>query len=155
MHSKHYQYRTARKSALVRSDTFYGPEFWQKDLLRRFELRFAQESNKNAKVWLDHAGGEVLGEDYVPLGGSEFTPIFNKIRQVQPDFIFSTVVGNSDIAFHKQFKQEGFKVDKMPIAALTTGEIETRAMGAEFGAGEIFSLRRTSRFSTIPRTTNS
>ena len=57
----------------------------------------------------------------------------------KPDFIFSTVVGNSDIAFHKQFKQEGFKVDKMPIAALTTGEIETRAMGAEFGAGHFLS----------------
>ncbi len=98
-----------------------------------------KELNKNAKVWLERAGGEVLGEDYVPLGGSEFTPIFNKIRQVQPDFIFSTVVGDSDIAFHKQFKQEGFKVDKMPIAALTTGEIETRAMGAEFGAGHFLS----------------
>jgi len=98
-----------------------------------------KESNKNAKVWLEKAGGELLGEEYVPLGGSDFTPIFNKIRQTQPNFIFSTVVGDSDIALHKQFKQEGFKVDKMPIAALTTGEIETRAMGAEFGAGHFLS----------------
>ena len=98
-----------------------------------------KESNKNAKVWLERAGGEVLGEDYVPLGGSEFTPIFNKVRQVKPDFIFSTVVGDSDIALHKQFKQEGFSVDKMPIASLTTGEIETRAMGAEYGAGHFLS----------------
>jgi urea transport system substrate-binding protein len=75
----------------------------------------------------------------VELGGSDFTSIFNKIRQTKPDFIFSTVVGDSDIALHKQFKQEGFKVDKMPIAALTTGEIEIRAMGAEFGAGHILS----------------
>jgi urea transport system substrate-binding protein len=49
------------------------------------------------------------------------------------------VVGASDISFHKQFKQEGFKVDQMPIASLTTGEIETRAMGAEFGAGHFLS----------------
>lgn len=98
-----------------------------------------KESNKNAKVWLERAGGELLGEEYVPLGGSDFTSIFNKIRQTQPNFIFSTVVGDSDVAFHKQFKQEGFKVDKMPIAALTTGEIETRAMGAEFGAGHFLS----------------
>lgn len=98
-----------------------------------------KESNKNAKVWLEKAGGELLGEEYVPLGGSDFTSIFNKIRQTQPNFIFSTVVGDSDIALHKQFKQEGFKVDKMPIASLTTGEIETRAMGAEFGAGHFLS----------------
>ncbi len=110
-----------------------------------------KESNKNAKVWLERSGGEVVGEDYVPLGGSEFTPIFNKIRQQQPDFIFSTVVGDSDIALHKQFLQEGFKADKMPIASLTTGEIETRAMGAEAGAGHFLSAPY---FQTMENPTN-
>lgn len=110
-----------------------------------------KESNKNAKVWLERAGGEVLGEDYVPLGGSEFSPIFNKIRQQEPDFIFSTVVGDSDIALHKQFLQEGFKADKMPIASLTTGEIETRAMGAEAGAGHFLSAPY---FQTLDNPTN-
>ena len=65
--------------------------------------------------------------------------MLDKIREAKPNFIFSTVVGASDIAFHKQFKQEGFKVDSMPIASLTTGEIETRAMGNEFGAGHFLS----------------
>lgn len=98
-----------------------------------------KESNKNARIWLEEVGGEVVGEDYVPIGGSEFAPIFNKIRQTQPDFIFSTVIGDSDVAMHKQFLAEGFKADKMPIASLTTGEIETRAMGAEAGAGHFLS----------------
>ena len=98
-----------------------------------------KESNKNAKIWLPQAGGELLGEEYIPLGSSEFGPVLNKIREAKPNFIFSTVVGASDIAFHKQFKQEGFKVDSMPIASLTTGEIETRAMGNEFGAGHFLS----------------
>ena len=110
-----------------------------------------KESNKNAKIWLERAGGEVLGEDYVPLGGSEFTPIFNKVRQTEPDFIFSTVVGDSDIALHKQFLQEGFKADKMPIASLTTGEIETRAMGPEAGAGHFLSAPY---FQTLENPTN-
>lgn len=110
-----------------------------------------KESNKNAKVWLEKTGGEVVGEDYVPLGGSEFTPIFNKVRQTEPDFIFSTVVGDSDIALHKQFLQEGFKADKMPIASLTTGEIETRAMGAEAGAGHFLSAPY---FQTLENKTN-
>ena len=110
-----------------------------------------KESNKNAKVWLEKAAGELLGEEYVPLGGSDFVSVFNKIRQLQPNFIFSTVVGDSDVAFHKQFKQEGFKVDKMPIAALTTGEIETRAMGAEYGAGHFLSAPY---FQTLENPTN-
>jgi urea transport system substrate-binding protein len=98
-----------------------------------------KESNKNAKIWLNNAGGELLGEEYIPLGSSEFTPILDKIRDAQPNFIFSTVVGASDISFHMQFKQAGFDVHKMPIASLTTGEIETRAMGNEFGAGHFLS----------------
>lgn len=98
-----------------------------------------KESNKNAKIWLENAGGELLGEEYIPLGDSEFGPVLNKIREAQPDFIFSTVVGASDIAFHRQFKQAGFSVEDMPIASLTTGEIETKAMGAEYGAGHFLS----------------
>lgn len=98
-----------------------------------------KESNKNAKIWMEQAGGEVVGEEYIPLGSSEFGPVLAKIREAQPDFIFSTVVGASDIAFHRQFKQAGFSADKMPIASLTTGEIETKAMGAEYGAGHFLS----------------
>lgn len=98
-----------------------------------------KESNKNAKIWLENAGGELLGEEYVPLGSPEFGPVLNKIRSAEPDFIFSTVVGASDIAFHRQFRQAGFSAENMPIASLTTGEIETKAMGAENGAGHFLS----------------
>lgn len=98
-----------------------------------------KESNQNARVWLEQVGGEVVGEDYVPLGGSEFTPILNKVRQQNPDFIFSTVVGDSDIAFAKQFLQEGFSAETLPVASLTRGEIEVRAMGAEANAGHFLS----------------
>ena len=118
---------------------FMVKNFGKKVYLVGSNYIWPKESNKNAKVWLERAGGEVVGEDYVPLGGSEFAPVFNKVRQAQPNFIFSTVVGDSDIAFHKQFLAEGFKADKMPIAALTTGEIEIRAMGAEAGAGHFLS----------------
>ena len=110
-----------------------------------------KESNKNVKVWLERAGGEVVGEDYIPLGGSEFSPVFNKVRQQEPDWIMSTVVGDSDIALHRQFLQEGFNSDKMPIAALTTGEIETAAMGNEAGAGHFLSAPY---FQTLPNPVN-
>jgi urea transport system substrate-binding protein len=110
-----------------------------------------KESNKNAKVWLEQSNGELLGEEYIPLGSSEFGPVLEKIRATNPDFIFSTVVGASDIAFHRQFKQAGLDVDKMPIASLTTGEIETAAMGAEYGAGHFLSAPY---FQTMPGAVN-
>lgn len=130
---------------------FMVKEFGPKVYLIGSNYIWPKESNKNAKEWLRRVGGEVVGEDYIPLGGSEFTPVFNKVRQQKPDFIFSTVVGDSDIAMHKQFLQEGFKSDKMPIAALTTGEIEIRAMGAEAGAGHFLSAPY---FQTLQNPTN-
>ncbi len=130
---------------------FMVENFGKKVYLIGSNYIWPKESNKNAKVWLEAVGGEVVGEDYVPLGGSEFTPIFNKVRQTEPDFIFSTVVGDSDIALHKQFLQEGFKADKMPIASLTTGEIEVRAMGPEAGAGHFLSAPY---FQTLENPTN-
>ncbi len=130
---------------------FMVKEFGPKVYLIGSNYIWPKESNKNAKEWLRRAGGEVVGEDYIPLGGSEFSPVFNKVRQQKPDFIFSTVVGDSDIAMHKQFLQEGFKSDKMPIAALTTGEIEIRAMGAEAGAGHFLSAPY---FQTLQNPTN-
>jgi urea transport system substrate-binding protein len=130
---------------------FMVKNFGKKVYLVGSNYIWPKESNKNVKVWLQRAGGEVVGEDYVPLGGSEFAPVFNKIRQQQPSWIMSTVVGDSDIALHRQFLQEGFKADKMPIAALTTGEIETRAMGNEAGAGHFLSAPY---FQTLDNPTN-
>jgi len=130
---------------------FMVKNFGKKVYLVGSNYIWPKESNKNVKVWLERAGGEVVGEDYVPLGGSEFSPIFNKIRQTQPNWIMSTVVGDSDVALHKQFLQEGFKSDKLPIAALTTGEIETRAMGNEAGAGHFLSAPY---FQTMQNPTN-
>lgn len=96
-------------------------------------------SNKIAKAWLKEAGGELLGEEYIPLGGSDFGPILGKIRDSKPDFIFSTVVGSSSIAFYHQYYQAGFRAHKMPIASLTTGELQARAMGSKYCEGHFLS----------------
>ena len=39
------------------------------------------------------SGGKVLGEEYAPLGHTEFSSIINKIKAAKPDCIYSTVVG--------------------------------------------------------------
>ena len=40
-------------------------------------------------------------------------------------------VGDSVIALHKQYKAAGFSPDRMPMASLTTSEVEIAAMGGE------------------------
>lgn len=100
---------------------------------------YPKEENNVAKILLEDLGGEVVGEEYVPLGHSEFSSVLNKFRETQPDVIFSTVVGDSVVALHRQYKAAGFDPEKMPMASLTTSEVEIKAMGGEYGAGHFTS----------------
>jgi len=94
-----------------------------------------KESNRNAKNWLNKVNGELVGEKYMPLGLGTFDNILKDIKNTQPDWIFSTVVGDSDVYFRQQYIKAGFQPDKTPTAALTTSEAEVGAMGYEFGDG--------------------
>lgn len=51
--------------------------------------------------------GSVVGEQYVPLGTSEFGTIINKIKSSQADFVLMTLVGSDAIAFVKQLNDFG------------------------------------------------
>ena len=98
-----------------------------------------RESNRNAQRWLEDAEGTLVGESYMPLGLGDFGPIFKHIKDLQPDWIFSTVVGDSDLYLRKEYIKAGFTPDKLPTASLTTSEMEVKRMGTEFGEGHILS----------------
>jgi urea transport system substrate-binding protein len=96
---------------------------------------YPKEENNVCKILLKQLGGEVVGEEYVPLGHSEFSSVIQKFKDTKPDVIFSTVVGDSVVALHRQYKAAGLDPAKMPMASLTTSEEEIAAMGGEFAAG--------------------
>lgn len=98
-----------------------------------------RESNAVARVWMDQQGAEVVSERYVPLGVTDMTDILALIQDEAPDFIFSTLVGNSALAFYREFARLGLDRVKTPIASLTTSEAEVRAMGSDVGEGHILS----------------
>ncbi|MEM8843940.1 MAG: transporter substrate-binding domain-containing protein [Pseudomonadota bacterium] len=98
-----------------------------------------KESNFNASFWLKQIGGEKVGESYIPLGHGNFDNAFKEIREIQPDWIFSTVVGESDIYFRKEYLHAGFDPETMPTASLTTSEMEVALMGANYGEGHVLS----------------
>lgn len=98
-----------------------------------------RESNRNAQRWLENANGTLVGESYMPLGLGDFAPIFATIKNLQPDWIFSTVVGDSDLYLRREYINAGFTPDKLPTASLTTSEMEVKRMGTEFGEGHILS----------------
>lgn len=100
---------------------------------------YPKEENNYCKKLLDKLGAEVVNEEYVPLGHSEFSSVINKIQSTQPNVIFSTVVGDSVVALHRQYRAAGLDPEKMPMASLTTSENEVAAMGGDAAAGHFTS----------------
>jgi len=100
---------------------------------------YPKEENNYCKKLLKELGAEVVREEYVPLGHSEFSSVVSKFRSDKPDVIFSTVVGDSVVALHRQYRAAGLDPEKMPMASLTTSENEVAAMGGDAAAGHFTS----------------
>jgi len=94
---------------------------------------FPRESNRIMRRLLTALGCEVVGEKYVTTHAKrhEFFPIINELKKVQPDVVFSTVIGDATTFFYQAYAQCGFDPKKMPIFSLTTTETENRAMGTD------------------------
>ncbi|MCE8003191.1 transporter substrate-binding domain-containing protein [Billgrantia ethanolica] len=100
---------------------------------------YPREENNVCKMILNQIGGEAVHEEYVPMGHSDFSSVINRIRQANPDVIFCTLVGDSDVAFQRQFHAAGFDPEQLPVASLTRSEVEVKAMGGEAAAGHFSS----------------
>jgi urea transport system substrate-binding protein len=96
---------------------------------------FPRTANLIIKAQLEDAGVTLAGEEYVPLGGTEFSTIISKIQEAQPAAIFNTLNGDSNVAFFKQFKDAGFTAESLPVISVSVAEEEVRGIGAENIAG--------------------
>ena len=114
-------------------------KFGKKFFLIGSNYIYPKEENNYCKKLLEKLGGEVVNEEYVPLGHSEFSSVINKIKSTGPNVIFSTVVGDSVVALHRQYRAAGLDPAKMPMASLTTSENEVAAMGGDAAAGHFTS----------------
>ena len=96
---------------------------------------YPYESNRiMSELVLQRQNSEKVGERYVALDATEedFRPIIEEIRNLRPDFIFSTVVGDSAACLYRAYADAGFDPKTMPIGSLTTSEAEISQMD---GAG--------------------
>lgn len=98
---------------------------------------FPRTANTIIKEQLKAKGGTTAGEDYLPLGNTEVTPIINKIKQALPNggVIFNSLNGDSNVAFFKQMKSAGMGPDKYPVMSVSIAEEEVRQIGPEFLTG--------------------
>lgn len=101
---------------------------------------YPREMAKVSKILIEQAGGEWIADEYLELGHSEWGSMVSKIKSSGCDVVLSNVVGDSVIAFYREYRNQGISHDKMPICATVTSEIEIAAMGPEFAAGSFTSF---------------
>ncbi|MFC3606822.1 urea ABC transporter substrate-binding protein [Stutzerimonas tarimensis] len=89
----------------------------------------------------DVLGGKVVGEEYYPLGNTQFGSLTNKIKLRKPDVVFAAVVGGSNVAFYKQLKAAGITADRQNLLTLSVTEDELLGIGGENMAGFYASMK--------------
>ena len=101
---------------------------------------YPREMAKVCKILIEKNGGEWIADEYLELGHSEWGSMVNKIKGSGCDVVLSNVVGDSVVAFYREYKNQGLTHDKLPICATVTSEIEIAAMGAEYAVGSYTSF---------------
>lgn len=98
---------------------------------------FPRTANKIIKAQVAAKGGTVLGEEYTPLGYTDYSTVINKIKDKKPDVILNTLNGDSNVAFFKQLKSAGLTSKDVTVMSFSIAEEEVRGIGAENLAGQL------------------
>ncbi|BCJ76639.1 urea ABC transporter substrate-binding protein [Catellatospora sp. IY07-71] len=98
---------------------------------------FPRTANKIIKAYAEANGLKVLGEDYAPLGSTEFGTIVNKVKTAKADAVFNTLNGDSNVAFFKEYKSAGLTAAAMPVVSVSIAEEEVKSIGTQYLAGQL------------------
>ena len=98
---------------------------------------FPRTSNLIINKQLAAAGIEAVGEEYTPLGHTEYSTVIAKIRAAEPDVVFNTLNGDSNVAFFKQLKDAGITAEDLPTISVSVAEEEITGIGADNIAGHL------------------
>jgi urea transport system substrate-binding protein len=93
---------------------------------------FPRTANLILKKHIEKDKLKTAGEEYVPLGGTDFSAVIAKIQASKPDVIYSTLNGDSNVSFFKQMAAAGSKI---PVMSFSIGEQEAQAMGPSLVQG--------------------
>lgn len=98
---------------------------------------FPRTSNAIVRAYAQAHGMEIRGEDYAPLGSTDFSTIMNKVRASEADAVFNVVVGDSLTAFFQEYRNVNLTPQQMPVMSMCVGEEEVASIGAQNLVGQL------------------
>lgn len=105
---------------------------------------WAWENNRLMRDALVAAGGQVVGERYVPVGETDLSDIVAQVLDRRPEFVFNTLIGESAYSFYREFRAAAHRQgidqpDDCPIASCSLAEPELGPIGAASADGHLSS----------------
>ncbi|HLO48582.1 MAG TPA: urea ABC transporter substrate-binding protein [Kamptonema sp.] len=98
---------------------------------------FPRTANQIVKAQLVAGGGELAGEEYIALGSRDVEEAIAHLQAVQPDAVFSTLNGDTNIAFFQKLRETGISPEQLPVMSVSVAEEEVRAIAPENIAGHL------------------
>ena len=120
-------------SQVLHAKTFYlvGSDY----IWPRTSMKIARKHIENV------LHGTVVGEEYYPLGSTQFGSLINKIKLKKPDLVFGAVVGGSNVAWFKQLNAAGLTFKKQPMLTISVTEDEVLGIGGQNVEGLYSSMK--------------
>jgi hypothetical protein len=92
------------------------------------------EMNRLARERITQAGGEILGERYLPIGSRDVARMIEEIRATRPDFVMNALIGPSSYEFLAAYAALGrqdadFAAARRPVLSCNMTECELPAIG--------------------------
>lgn len=91
---------------------------------------FPRTANTIIKDQVTALGGEIVGERYLPLGGTNTETIVADIAATKPDVILNTINGDSNVAFFKALRAAGITPKDLPTLSFSIGETELQHLSS-------------------------
>ena len=98
---------------------------------------FPQTANRIVKAYAAGNGMEVVGEEYTPMGSTDFNTIVNKLKASGADAVVNTLNGDSNVAFFKEYKASGLEAKTLPVISMSIAEEEVASIGLDNVLGQL------------------
>lgn len=129
----------APNQQIVPAVEYLAENYGTKVFLIGSDYVFPRTANAIIKKQAEALGLDVVGEEYTPMGHTDYTTVINKIKQQGPDFIFNTLNGDSNVAFFKELYNAGITPDDMITCSVSVAEEEISGIGASYLEGHLVS----------------
>ncbi|MTT32184.1 urea ABC transporter substrate-binding protein [Terrilactibacillus sp. BCM23-1] len=79
------------------------------------DYNFGQISAKWVEKTVKENGGQVVNQEFIPLGVSQFSSTISRIKKAKPDVLVTLLVGQDQSSFYEQWAKSGDK--SIPMAS--------------------------------------